>query len=70
MLVAAAYLLFLAGTKTKRGPLNPVASLVMQQSYLLLGLFLVGKRMSTWKSVERSVPVDLKPGISIGENTC
>jgi cellulose synthase/poly-beta-1,6-N-acetylglucosamine synthase-like glycosyltransferase len=47
---------FLVGTRMKGGLLNSIVSLVMQQSYLLLGLFLAGKRMSTWKSINRSVP--------------
>jgi hypothetical protein len=45
---------FLVGTRMKEGLLNSAASLMMQQFYLLLGLFLAGKRMKTWQSVSRS----------------
>jgi glycosyltransferase involved in cell wall biosynthesis len=48
-----ACLLFYVGTKTKMGTLNSVASLLIQQFYLSLGLLLVGKSTSTWKSIKR-----------------
>jgi glycosyltransferase involved in cell wall biosynthesis len=58
LLVVVACLLFFAGTKIKVSLLNYVASLVMQQSYLLLGLLLAGKRTKTWNSVNRPVLAD------------
>jgi hypothetical protein len=53
LLAAGACLLFSLGTRTKIRALNSLASLLIQQFYLLLGLLLVGKKMGTWKSVDR-----------------
>lgn len=52
-LVVAVFLLFLLGTRTKIGVLNSATSVLAQQFYLVLGLFLSPKRSSTWKSVKR-----------------
>jgi biofilm PGA synthesis N-glycosyltransferase PgaC len=47
------FVLLLLGTKTKIGFLNIAASVFAQQLYLVLGLFLLPKKNSTWKKVER-----------------
>jgi hyaluronan synthase len=53
-LVVAAILLFLLATKTKIDVLDLATSVLAQQFYLVLGLFLLPKRKSTWKSIERT----------------
>ena len=68
LLIVVACLLFFAGTKIKVGLLNSVASLVMQQFYLLFGLLLAGKRTKTWNSVNRPVLGDSKPNVSTVKN--
>ena len=45
-----AFLVLYAGIKTKVSILNSFTSVFAQQFYLLLGLFLLPKRNSTWKS--------------------
>ena len=66
VLVVVACLFFFVGTKIKVGLLNSVASLVIQQFYLLLGLLLAGKRTKTWNSVNRPVLRGSKPNVSMG----
>jgi biofilm PGA synthesis N-glycosyltransferase PgaC len=51
--VILAFLLFLLGTRIKLGVLNSVVSVLAQQFYLVIGLFLLPKRSSTWKSIKR-----------------
>jgi biofilm PGA synthesis N-glycosyltransferase PgaC len=51
-LTFAALILLYIGTKINIPPLNLVTSLLIHQFYLLLGLFLAGKRTRTWKKIE------------------
>lgn len=46
--------LFLLGTRIKFGIINSLTSVFAQQFYLFIGLFLLPKRKSIWKSVRRT----------------
>lgn len=49
-----AFLVLYAGTRTKISSLNSVTSVLAQQFYLLLGLFLLPKKNGTWNSIKRT----------------
>lgn len=52
LFIASGFLLFIS-TKTRWKPLNLIASFIMHQFYLLLGLFLSFRKFRTWKSTRK-----------------